>query len=237
MRYASGLSLCALALLLVACGGGSSGGNPLPAIPTFNAGNFSGNPIDNPFFPLVPGTIFTYEAETEDGEEVVIVEVTSDTKVILGVLCVVVRAREYLDGDLTEDTFDWFAQDNQGNVWYFGEYSEEIEDGLVVSTEGSWEGGVAGAMPGIIMLASPVVGQEYAQESAPGVAEDRGRIAGLNEGVTIDIGVFNGCLHTEDFTPLEPGIVEDKYYAPGVGTVLEVSDEGERLELVDVQSP
>jgi hypothetical protein len=122
-----------------------------------------------------------------------------------------------------------------GHVWYFGEDTKAYENGVLVSTEGSWEAGVAGALPGIVMLADPQVGLTYPQERAPGVAEDMGTVRRLGVNVTVPHGSFSGCLHTEDFTPLEPGIVEDKFYAPGLGFVLEIDEDGNRLELVDVQ--
>ncbi|MBI4606251.1 MAG: hypothetical protein HY721_30160 [Planctomycetes bacterium] len=191
--------------------------------------------VDNPFFPLVPGTTFVYESETEEGLERVEVEVTDQTKEILGVLCTVVRDTEMLDGEVVEATDDWFAQDKMGNVWYFGEHSEEYEDGVLVSLEGSWEAGVDGAKPGIIMQAEPRVGDVYRQEFFLGEAEDMGEVIALDQSVTVPFGAFEGCLQTGDFSPLEPDALEHKFYAPGVGLVLEVNVEtGRRTELVAV---
>lgn len=233
------LALCLASLLavptLAACGGGGGGAPPFVA-PTFNASNFVLG-IDNPWFPLVPGTVFTYEKVTDEGTQQTVIEVTDQTRVILGVTCVVVHAVETLDGELVEDTFDWFAQDAQGNVWYLGEDSTEYENGMPVSTQGSWEAGVDGAVAGVIMLAQPVVGATYAQEDAPGVAEDMATVAAFGQSVDVPYGLFPACLRTTDFTPLEPGIAEQKYYAQGVGLLLEVSDEGERNELVSVTPP
>lgn len=192
--------------------------------------------VTNALFPLTPGTVYRYEGETEDGFVEVVVEVTDQRRTVLGVSCVVVRATEYVDGERVEDTLDWYAQDRDGNVWYFGEDSKEYEGGVVVSTDGSWEAGVDGALPGIVMLAAPAVGAEYAQESAPGVAEDRARVVALDAEVTVALGTYSGCLETEDFTPLEPGVTESKFYAPGVGLVLEVEQDGSRVELVAVES-
>jgi len=237
MRIHSATLLSCFALAALAGCGGAGGGTPLPAIPLFADQTFSGHAIDNPFFPLVPGTILTYEADTEDGLETVVLEVTNDVKMILGITCVVVHATEELDVDLVEDTLDWYAHDDAGNVWYMGEYSEEIENGMVVSTEGSWEAGVDGAEPGIIMLANPVPGQVYRQEYYAGVAEDMGTVIALGLAVQIDLGAYVGCAQIQDSTPLEPGVTEQKFYAPGVGAVLEVNDDDERLELVDVQGP
>jgi hypothetical protein len=195
--------------------------------------------ITNPYMPFTPGKVFNYRAETEDGIETTVVEVTHDTKVIMGVTTTVVRDRVYLDGSLIEDTFDWFAQDEDGNVWYFGEDSKEIEDGVVVSTEGSWEAGVTGAKPGIVMLAQPKIGMQYAQEEAEGVAEDHATVLSLKKVVLVPAGTFENCLQTMDWTPLEPGVREFKYYAPGVGLVLEVHPAGgqERNELTSFSSP
>ncbi len=193
--------------------------------------------IDNPYFHLTPGITFIYQGESEDAPERVEVNITNETKVILGVTCIVVRDRVWIDDELAEDTFDWYAQDKDGNVWYFGEDSREMEDGVVVSTQGSWEAGVDGAKPGIIMKATPKVGDSYRQELYTGVAEDMGEVLGLNESVTVPFGTFENCLKTKDFTPLEPGVAEHKYYAPGVGFIKSVTVEGGvgQVELVEIR--
>lgn len=191
--------------------------------------------IDNPYFPLTPGTVFKYQAETAEGTETGVVEVTHATKEILGVLTTVVIDRVYLGADLIEETSDWYAQDAHGNVWYFGEDSKEF-DGGTVSTEGSWEAGVDGAFPGIIMLGDPKIGQKYHQEFAPGIAEDMGQVLSLDESVSVPADDYENCLQTIDWTPLEPGHRELKYYCPSVGLVLELSPRGgrRRNELVKV---
>jgi hypothetical protein len=199
--------------------------------PAVRRGELRGG-IDNPFL-LCSGTILA-QKDIDEGLEEVVVEVLSSTKTILGVVCTEVRDVVSLDGLVIEDTLDWFAQDVTGHVWYFGEDSKTYENGVLVSTEGSWEAGVDGAMAGIVMLADPQVGLTYEQERAPGVAEDKATVRALGEAVSVPQGSFTGCLRTEDFTPLEPGVAEDKYYAPGIGFVLEVDEDGERLELVDV---
>jgi len=167
------------------------------------------------------------------------VTVTNETKEIMGVTCVVVRDTVTVDGELVEDTFDWYAQDKYGNVWYFGEESKQYEDGDLVSLEGSWKAGVDGAQPGIIMEADPVVGDLYRQEFAPGEAEDMGEVLALGETVTVPAGTFTDCLKTKDFTPMEPEVVEHKYYAPGVGVVKEVMVEGgtDIVELMEIVGP
>jgi len=189
----------------------------------------------NPYYPLTPGTCRIYEAETEGGTEVIEVCVTDETREILGVNCVVVRDTVTLDEELIEDTFDWFAQDAEGNVWYFGELSMEFEDGELVGLEGSWEAGEDGAKPGIVMWANPVVGEVYRQEFFLAEAEDMGEVLSLDQTVTVPYGRFENCVMTKDFTPIEPDVEENKFYASGVGVVLEVDVEtGERAELVDV---
>jgi hypothetical protein len=192
--------------------------------------------IDNPYFPLIPGTRFRYKGKTDEGIEVNVVEVTRHTKRILGVPAVVVRDRVILDGTVTEDTFDWYAQDRAGNVWYLGEDTKEYEDGKVVSTAGSWEAGVDGAQPGVIMKARPEVGDKYRQEFYKGEAEDAAEVLSVTERVTVPFGAFDRVVKTKDYTPLEPNMLEHKYYAPGVGLVLGVAVKGgpERLELVGV---
>jgi hypothetical protein len=191
----------------------------------------------NPYMPLVPGTTYRYEGETEDGPEVVVVEVTDETREILGVTCVVVRDTVWVDDELVEDTRDWFAQDSEGNVWYFGELSVEYEDGEIAALEGSWEAGTDSAKPGIVMKASPEVDDVYRQEFLLGEAEDAAEVLSLSESVSVSAGTFDNCLMTGEFTPLEPDVYENKYYAPGVGMVLEVNTEtGERVELVSVET-
>jgi hypothetical protein len=175
--------------------------------------------IDNPYFTLEPGTTFIYESP--DGTSVTTFFVTRQTKEILGVTCIVVEDTVTQDGKLAEKTFDYFAQDIYGNVWYFGEATKEFDNGHV-SREGSWLAGVDGAEPGIVMLASPTKGDEYNQENAPGVAEDSAEVVSLHESVSVPYGSFpHDVLETEDTNPLA-GSVELKFYGPGVGLLLEV---------------
>jgi hypothetical protein len=205
------------------------------ANPEFDPADFVAT-IDNPYLPLTPGTAFHYRSETPDGVETNDVIVTYDTKQILGVTVTVVHDQVFLDGELTEDTFDWFAQDQVGNVWYFGEDSKEIEDGVVVSTEGSWQAGVGGNEPGIVMLAHPKSGLVYQQEIAPGIAEDVARVLSLRSTVDVPYGEFQGCLQTMEFTALAPGDREHKFYCPGTGLVLEVQPKEGRItnELISI---
>lgn len=191
--------------------------------------------IDNPYLAFEPGKVFRYEAETDEGLEEIRVEVTTQTRAIQGVETTVVHDQVSLDGALVEDTLDWYAQDEDGNVWYFGEDSKTLQGGEVVSTEGSWEAGVDGALPGIVMLAAPRIGLKYAQELAPGVAEDMAKVLSLSDTVEVPLGTFEGCLQTMEWTPLERGPRESKYYAPGIGLVLESSPGGGRVELVAIE--
>jgi hypothetical protein len=186
----------------------------------------------NSFLPLVPGTRRVYQK----GTEVVTVDVTHDTRVILGVTCTVVRDVERQDGVVTEDTQDYFAQDLDGNVWYFGELSQSFENGFLAELEGSWIAGEAGAKPGIVMKAAPVVGETYRQEFALGDAEDAARVLSVTASAGVPAASCSGtCVQTLDFTPLEPDAMEHKFYAPGIGLILESDPEtGERLELVSI---
>jgi hypothetical protein len=203
-----------------------------------DASDFDGRPIDNPYYPLIPGTTFHYQAQTEDGLEINDVIVTHDMKQILGIMATVVHDQVFLEDELIEDTFDWYAQDVHGNIWYLGEDSREFEDGEVVSTEGSWEAGVDNAKPGIVMQAEPQVGQRYYQEFDLGNAEDEAMVVSLNASATVPFGSFTGCLETNDFTRLEPDASENKFYCPGTGLILEEAVEsGERNELVGIDGP
>jgi hypothetical protein len=218
------------ALVATGCDSNPTGPDYNPELPTAWAAV-----VSNPHFPLVPGTTLTYEGETGAGLETTVVEVLAGTRTIQGVAATIVRDRVYLDGQLIEDTFDWYAQDAAGNVWYLGEDSREIENGVVVNTEGSWEWAVDGALPGIIMWADPAahVGEEYRQEFAEGEAEDWGMVVAVAEAVTVPFGSFTNCIKTEDWNALESGGREYKYYCPGTGLVLETPvSGGERNELV-----
>jgi hypothetical protein len=192
--------------------------------------------VDHSYYPLNPGAVYRYEG-TKDGKPVIDeFVVLQATKLILGVTCTVVRNRTTVNGLLEEDNLDWFAQDKDGNVWYFGEDSKKFDNGVVISTEGSWEAGVNGADPGIIMPSRPKVNQTYLQERAPGTALDMATVLALDAGAELALGPFTNCIITREFSPLHPGKAELTYYAPGIGFILSVNDAGgERLELVSVQ--
>jgi hypothetical protein len=214
----------------------AAGSDPAPELRTAKLPDFDPHDfvrvVDNRYFPLQPGTRYIYRG-VEDGErEVNIVDVTTDRKNILGISAVVVLDRVFVSGELTEKTFDWYAQDEDGNVWYLGEDTREFEDGRVVSTLGSWEAGKNGAKPGIIMLAHPKVGDAYRQEFLAGIAEDRARVVRRGLKVSVPYGTFHNCLKTVEFTALEPGIKEAKYYCPRVGFVKAQSIQGEIAHLV-----
>ena len=199
--------------------------------PTIIPADFT-NVVDNPYFPLVPGTTFTFvEKEGREKRENK-VTVTHDTKMVMGVKCVVVHDTVSLDGVLLEETFDWYAQDKQGAVWYFGEATKEFKSGGRVSTAGSWEAGVNG-QPGIIMPANPKPGQPYRQEYSPKNAEDMGQIVAVGESVTVPHGTFKDCVKTKDWSLLESGH-EHKWYAKGVGVVRTESSSGEVSTLISV---
>jgi hypothetical protein len=190
--------------------------------------------ITNPLLPMTPGTTSTYEGQTDDGYQVTEVNITTGTRPILGVDCIVVEVNEYLDGEISEITVEWFAEDQAGNVWYFGEETAEFENGEVVSTAGSWEAGVDGAQPGIVMLANPRLGDAYRQEYLPGVAADVAEVVGLDVPVVLSDGSQHRCLMTREWSPLNPDEVEYKYHAPGRGLVREVNVDG--TEPVDLTS-
>ena len=204
-----------------------------PYDPVINPAKFSAT-INNQYLPLTPGTTFVYESPTELNEVVV----TKNTRQILGANCLEVHDTVKLkgSGELTEDTLDWFCQDTDGNVWYFGENTKQLAGGLVVGLEGTWTGGVDGAKPGIAMKAHPAVGDVYRQEFSPGVAEDIGEVLSLTETVTVPYNggtTFTNCVKTRDTTPLDPESLEHKFYCPGIGLVLTIDvNTGVREELV-----
>lgn len=193
--------------------------------------------IDNPWWPMTPGTTYVYEKQTDNGLERIEFMITRETKQILGVTCTVVHDIVTLEGVQVEDTFDWFAQDVEGNVWYFGEISFDYDEGELAGMSGSWKAGEGFGKPGIVMFAAPQLGETYRQEFLLGEAEDAATIGAFGEAVEVPYGVFPDCLRTEEFTPLDPDVLEYKYYAEGVGLVLEFEpSSGERTELVSVET-
>lgn len=199
----------------------------------------------NRYFPLVPGNEWTYEGETEDGLETIVVTVTNQTKWIeypadsgREIDCTVVQDVVWVDGVIVEDTFDWYAQDIDGNIWYMGEIAKNYEDGELTDVEGSWKAGEDSAKPGIVMYAEPLLGDFYRQEFALGDAEDMGAVESIDAVIELDGENYSDVLITRDFTPIEPDVFELKYYVLGIGLVLEEKpnpDTGvveEKVELV-----
>jgi len=211
---------------------------PTPAgeySPVINSADYVAD-VTNPFFPLKPGTKYTFDGTDEGDAEHIEVTVTNETRIILGVRATQVRDIVYVKGKLEEATLDWYAQDRQGNVWYFGEDSKEYDKGKVVSTKGSWKAGVDGAEPGIIMEANPAIGDTYRQEYLRGEAEDMAKIVDTNGSATTEYGQHSGLVVTEEWTPLEPGVTARKYYARDIGVVLEEYVKGAqgRTELTSI---
>jgi hypothetical protein len=183
--------------------------------------------IDNPYWPMAPGNRWLYR-ETDKGEvQRVEVVVTGQTKTIMGIQARVIHDQVTAgDGALVEDTLDWYAQDAKGNIWYLGEDTKEYENGKVTSTEGSWQAGVHGAQPGILLPADPRPGLAYRQEYLKGQAEDAATVLSLDMRAKVPFGTFDHVLVTEDVTPLQPEVVEHKFYARGVGPVLSINVKG-----------
>jgi hypothetical protein len=212
--------------LAVAAAGLPVGGEPVALDPA----RFTTR-IDNPYWPMRPGSRWVYR----EGRQRIVVTVTRRTKRIAnGVTARVVSDVATERGRPVEVTDDWYAQDRAGNIWYLGEATTEYEDGKTVSTEGSWEAGVDGAQPGVIMPARPRPGLRYRQEHYAGHAEDRGSIVSRREQVEVPAGHFRGVLMTRETNRLEPRVLEFKFYARGVGPVLAVTVSGgsDREELV-----
>ena len=205
--------------------------------PAFDPRSMSAT-IDNPSLPLVPGTEFHFAGTGTSRGETTIVTVTNETRSILGVRARVVRDRVFRGDTLVEDTYDWYAQDTAGNVWYLGEDTKEYKNGRLVGTEGSWEAGVRGAKAGIAMPANPSahIGELYNQEQLKGVAEDRGVVIAVHASITVPAGTYRDCVETEDTTPLEPAVRERKFYCRGVGVVRERESAKAGSDLVEVKA-
>ena len=194
--------------------------------------------ITHPYWPMRPGTRWTYREVEESGATVeVVVVATHLTKTVAnGVTARVVRDTVREDGDIVEDTLDWYAQDAAGNVWYLGEDTAEFSDGKLTGRHGSFEAGVDGAQAGVILPADPRPGMRYRQEFYRGKAEDNGEVLSTDEMAEVPAGHFRGALLTKDTITIEPDVQEYKLYARGVGPVLVlgVSGGGGREELIKV---
>jgi hypothetical protein len=225
----AGLVCCAL--FLGACGDEDSGNGTGTTAPSgsevslpqgsepvkLDPADFT-NKVDNRYWPMAPdgkpGRAWTLRSD----DERVVVKVTSKKKTVAGIEALVVNDTVTANnGELVEVTDDWYAQDKDGNVWYLGEDVKDYRNGKVVSTAGSWEHGVDGAYAGVAIPADPQPGLKYRQEYYKGEAEDAGEVLSIKERVSVPAGTFENCLQTRDTTPLEPDVVEHKYYAPGVG--------------------
>jgi hypothetical protein len=206
--------------------------------PTIVASDFS-TTIDNPYYPIVPGTV---QHLTDNLGNIITIEVTTQTVTVLGVTCVVVHDWQTSpSGTLMEDTNDWFAQDKSGNVWYFGEDTKAYgAPGTPPDPSGSWTGGVDCAKPGIVMEAHPQVGDSYRQEFYAARAEDQADVVAIDETVTVPYGTFNHCVKTRDYSALEPGADENKWWCPGLGNVRTVdlpTSLGSHEDLLSITGP
>jgi hypothetical protein len=208
---------------------------PVPTLPAPH--EFVGR-VDNPWFPLLPGTIYEYRGAKDGKNARDVLTVTRQHRTIEGIRATVIRDRLYLAGHLAERTTDWYAQDRRGNVWYLGERTATLDPhGRTISTEGSWRAGVDGARAGIYMPAHPRPPEAGRQEFYPGHAEDQFKVLSLSASVATPAASSHHALLTQETTRLEPGTVDHKLYVRGVGTVLEHSVRGgsERLALFSFQ--
>lgn len=201
--------------------------------PEILADNFTNSTVlTNPYFPSELGKKYIYEGQTEDGLERIEVQRLDQSKTVMGIPCAVINDKVWINGKLVEDTNDWYAQDNTGNVWYMGEYVTDYNsDGSVKDHEGSWEAGIDGAKPGINMLAAPKMGESYRQEYYFEEAEDEAEVVETGLSVTIPLGMFTNCIKIKEWTDLEPGQIGYKVYAPGIGIILD----NEVVKLIEIQ--
>lgn len=227
-RYAIALSVLAVGIiLLAACDGGDDGE---PATPALDPADLQAR-VDNPFFPLISDGKQVYEGEEVDPETGETIEiriestVLSETDVVAGVEVTVVEVKDFEDGELVESTLDYYAQHRDGTVYYLGELVDEYDEGEVVAHGGQWLAGEGDNQPGIFMPAEPQVGDEFEQERAPGVAEDRSKVVAVDQTVATPAGTFSDCIKTEDFDPLGD-VTELKFYCPDVGLVREEPPDG-----------
>lgn len=231
------LSLAVVSVMAAVAPPGQKAATLDPPIPVFDPVGCT-SVVDNPYFPLRPGTILVYETRAGKTTEVDTVDVMRETRVVLGVAAVVVRDRTYRGGKLVEESFDWYVQDRKGNVWSLGEDTKDLRDGEVVSTAGAWEAGRDSACAGIVMPAILEVGMEFRKGYRRGRVEDLAEVRSLDARATVLNDTFTACVQTEDWSPLERGVREKNVYAPGLGLVLRGTVGGdERMKLVKLIVP
>ena len=202
----------------------------------FNPGNFSNSTLlNNKYIPYQIGRKYVFEGETSDGLERNEIQRIDAIKVVIGINVAVIRDIVWVDGILEEDTRDWFAQDDDGNVWYMGEDVDNYNpDGSIRDHDGAWEAGVNGAIAGIIMLADPRSGISYQQEFAEGIAEDEAKVVAMGLTIQVPFNTYSDCLKIKEWSDLEKGSIDYKFYAPGIGLIKEKTG-NESLELVDIE--
>lgn len=192
--------------------------------------------IDNKYFSLSKGRELTYQGQTPDGIEKIVISIPGDTKEIMGVTTLLYLDKVWIDGELVEDTIDYLAQDQEGNVWYFGEEVNNYVDGKLSDHAGSWIAGEDGALPGIWIKSKHTVNDTYKQEYYQGKAEDMRTVVSVMETVKIKLGDYTDCVNMYDWTPLDPEAKENKFYCPELGVmVLETKPTGERVELISIK--
>jgi len=233
MTYRALIAVPTVAIALAA-GWGSASTTQSASATSAKRSGFSPN-VTNTWFPLRPGSVYRYRGVKDGQPSREVMTVTHRTKMIDGARCVAVSDLLYIRGRLGERTTDYYTQDAKGNVWYFGEKTAELDaNGHVTSTSGSWMAGVHGAKPGIFMFAHPRPGLSARQEYLKGEAEDHFEVVSMRQTAVVPYGTFRGAMLTKEWTPLEPGVIDHKYYVRGIGTALEQTVRGgnERNELV-----
>jgi hypothetical protein len=250
MRHAAFISAALLIGIATACDGGSSqstqptsstaNGTAARSLPV-GSKPFKMNPadftteIDHPYWPMKPGSRWIFrETDAEGSVSRVVVTVLDETKTIMGIEARIVHDQVSEKGEVKEDTFDWYAQDAEGNLWYLGEDTTEYENGKPKTKEGSWEASVDGALAGVILPAHPEVGMTYREEYYKGHAEDGASILSADAFAKVPYGTFDHGIQTRNFSGIEPDVIEEKIYSKGVGVVLELTVSGgsDRTELV-----
>lgn len=193
--------------------------------------------LTNPYALYTQGKKYIYQGQTAEGLERIEIERRVTTKLVNGINCIVVSDKVYKAAKLVEDTEDWYAQDNSGNVWYMGEYVTDYNpDGSIKDHKGSWEAGVDGAKPGYQMLANPKPGNAYRQEYAFNVAEDKAEVVEVGLTVTIPYGTFTNCIKIKELSDIIPNLLEYKFYAPGIGFIKTINvTDNEEVVLVAIE--